>query len=218
MRWYKDSKTKDKLEMLFFVIVLLSFSAICFFTATENLMILKDSNSVIVEYQGEFEVRIIKYVRNVNYLFILNNGDKVTVLSPEYISDETFLNFNKCVFKYSKYPNIKGRHNCLSISSLDGVEFLNEESVKSELRFSIIPLYLSALFLLLCSLFFVALEYADKILKIIKKQQRKKKKGKQDKKREHRGRFSVLIKNKKPQAEHTAQGCINTNTRFHPKV
>ncbi|MBE6772771.1 MAG: hypothetical protein E7544_00960 [Ruminococcaceae bacterium] len=178
MIWYKDSKTKNKLEMLFLVIVLLSISAICFFTATENLMILKDSDSVIVEYQGEFEVRIIEYVRNVNYLFILNNGDKVTVLSPEYISDETFFNFNKCVFKYSKYPNIKGRHNCLGISSLNGVKFLNEESVKSELRFSIIPLYLSALFLLLCALFFVVIEYADKIYKSIKRQQRKKKKRK----------------------------------------
>lgn len=184
MKWYKDSKTKKKIETLLFAFVCFLFSIICFFRATENLMILKDADSFIVEYQGDFKVRRIESVRNVNYLFILGNGDKVIVLSPGQISDKTFMNSNECVFKYSKYPDIKGRHNCLSISSLDGVEFLNEESVKSELRFSIIPLYLSALFLLLCSLFFVALEYADKILKIIKRQQRKKEKRKKDKQKQ----------------------------------
>ena len=176
MRWYKDSKTKDKLETLLFAFICFLFSTICFFRATEGLLIIKDSDSIIVEYQGGFEVRKIEYVRNVNYLFILDNDDKVTVLSPEHISDEIFMNLNKCIFKYSKYPNIKGRHNCLSISSLDGVEFLNEEAVKSELRFSIISLYLVALLLLLCSLFFMALGYADRIYKSVKRQQRKKKK------------------------------------------
>ncbi|MBQ7861905.1 MAG: hypothetical protein IJ349_06865 [Clostridia bacterium] len=184
MRWYKDSKTKNKLETLLFAFVCLFFSIICFFRATESLLLLTDSDSVIVEYQGSFQVREIAFLRNTIYLFTLNNNDKVSV-PAEIISKENFLNFNqKSMFKYSKYADFRGWHNCLSIVSLDGIELLKEKEVRYGYGGSIFLYYFISLMFLICSLFFVALEYADTIYKSIKRQQRKKKKGKQDNKKQ----------------------------------
>lgn len=184
MKWYKDSKTKKKIETLLFAFVCFLVSIICFFRATEGLFIVKDFDSIIVEYQGEFEVSRIHNHRNTSYLFLLNNGDKV-IITAEFINKDKFFDFNqKHMFKYSKYVDFRGWHNCLSISSSDGIELLKEKELKDNYRGLIFVYYFFGLMALCCSLFLVALEYADKILKIIKRQQRKKEKRKKDKQKQ----------------------------------
>ena len=173
MRWHKNSKTKNKLETLLFALFFLIFSS-SFFSATESILLLKTSDSVIDEYQGHFEVSRIKYYRNTVYLFVLNNGDKISV-PAEDVSEKDFSTFDKYVFKYTRSVNFRGRHKGLSISSLDGLELLDEKSIRNDLKISIIPFYLMALLFFSFALLFLCLGYGDKIYKSVKNQRRKKK-------------------------------------------
>lgn len=164
---------KDQIEWALMIAFFMFFSVFCSFIATESVIILNSPEKIVLEYQGEFEVEIIKGRRNTCYLFKLNNGDKVSVPAV-HISNKSFVNVEKCVFKYSKWVNFRNRHRGLSIQSLNGEEFLDKNSIKIDLKFSVIPFYLISLLIMLWSLFLVLLPYADKIIFGIKKRRKMK--------------------------------------------
>lgn len=89
----------------------------------------------IVEYEGKYEVEIIKSGRFYYELFTLDNGDKLVFAEGGIGKKINFNDHNELKFKYSKFVKIFGNfvHRGASIVTNDNVIVVSEQSMKNEI-------------------------------------------------------------------------------------
>lgn len=111
------------------VIGLLVAGCIFVFESLQCLMIIYNwNNDAIIEYCGEYTYSEERYLRNINYRFVLKNNN-VLIVPSEHIANVDFKDHPILSFRYASNQNIftLGRHRILSIQSKDGSRTLVEE-------------------------------------------------------------------------------------------
>ena len=132
---YKKGNIRDLLVTAVMLIIGVLFVAE---SITIHITLKNRNDEHIIEYQGEYEFYKRRYLRNTQYVFVLDNGDKISV-HGELIENKNFTleSHPTLQFQYSSYISAfaYGAHNAISIISTDGATvFLRSESAKNELK------------------------------------------------------------------------------------
>lgn len=140
--------TKINIKNLIFNISVILFSLYMMAAGVCDLItvITWDSGGVI-EYEGKYEVEVIRLKTRKNYVCKLGNGDEV-IFSDRFNYDD----YEELNFKYAKLISIVRlfAHRGVGVTTTNDVIIVPEESMKSEiLNFGIIGIVLGSIFIFL---------------------------------------------------------------------
>ena len=154
----KGVNEKGKISGTIFVLLMLScISVFIVFTITHVLIYSNIVSNNLSHYNGNFQFSIIRHRNNAEYLFVLDNGDRVTV-KPELMH---YFESNdlppKLFFSYSPNKDVmQSSHTCVEIRD-DNAVYLSIDASLLESKYCIIlGVVMIALMVALLVLFFLA--------------------------------------------------------------
>ncbi len=128
----KQKKISDLLLCTFLFLLFIFFVV---YTGTQGLVYSDIVSNDLLLYEGGYEIRDLHYLKNTNYLFVLENGDRV-VVKPELMQtlDENNLP-EKLSISYSKNINIfQSAYTAIEIKSNAATIILHSKSSLHEVR------------------------------------------------------------------------------------